>query len=138
MFASMDEYRERARHIHEILLRIASQESLRIGFPSPRLIDEAYPLLRQYDFKKPLLAPKKEWTRRAIIFEPKAYELLWPHVELEFIVDGSIRFFNGAGDPRRANSVLAHLEARLPKIYWSIDLSDRFDEFSEVFGRIRR
>lgn len=88
MFASMDEYRERARRVHEILLRIASQESLRIGFPSPRLIDEAYFLLRQNDFKKPLLASKKEWTRRAIIFEPKAYEFLWPHVELEFIVDG--------------------------------------------------
>ena len=135
MFPSMDEYRDRARQIHEILFRIASNDSLRIGFPSPRLIDEAYAVLQRYRFKKPFLASKKEWTRRAIIFEPKAYEFLWPHVELEFIVGGAVHFFSGVGKPRRKNPALAHLEGKLPEIYWSIDLGNRFDEFSEVFGR---
>ena len=135
MIPSMDEYRERARQIHEILFRIASKESLRVGFPSARLIDEAYAVLQRYGFKKPLFASKKEWTRRAIVFEPTAYEFLWPHIELEFIVDGAVRFFSGVGKPRRNNPALTHLEAQLPEIYWSIDLGNRFDEFSKVIGR---
>lgn len=133
MFTSMDEYQAQARRIHEILYRIASKESLRIGFPTRSLIDDAYEVLQTYGFRKPLLAPKKKWTRSAIILEPKVYEFLWPHVELEFIVDGRIRFFSGIGQPRRKNPALAYLYATLP-IYWSIDLGNRFDEFSEAFG----
>jgi hypothetical protein len=133
MSPSIDAYRGRARQIHEILFRIASHDSLRIGFPSRRLVDEAYAELLRYHFKKPFFASKKQWTRRAIIFEPQAYEFLWPHVELEFIVDGAVLFFSGVGKPRRNNPGLAPLEARLPEIYWSIDLDNRFDEFSEVF-----
>jgi hypothetical protein len=123
---------DRARQIHEVLLRIASRESLRIGFPSPSLIDEAFVLLQRHRFRKPLLASKKEWTRRAIIFEPNVYQYLWPHVELEFVVEGEIRFFNGAGKPRRFNPALAHIEALGSEVYWSIDLNDHYPEFAET------
>lgn len=119
--------------IHQIILEIASRESVRIGFPSRRLIDEAFAALHRLNFRKPLLASKKEWTRRAIIFEPKAYQFLWPHVELEFIVDGDVRFFSGVGRPRRHNPALAHIEALAPEIYWSIDLNDHYPEFSDFF-----
>jgi hypothetical protein len=128
----MKEYWDRARQIHEVLLSIASRESLRIGFPSPRLIDEAFAVLQHHQFRKPLFASKKEWTRRAIIFEPKVYQYLWPHVELEFVVDGEVRFFNGVGKPRRSNPALAHLDALGPEVYWSIDLNGHYPEFAEI------
>src|SRR5687768_13272237 len=110
----MEEYRNRANKIHQIILEIASRESVRIGFPSPRLVDEAFAALQRLKFRKPLLVSKKEWTRRAIIFEPKAYQFLWPHVELEFVVQGDVQFFSGVGGRRRHNPALAHIEALAP------------------------
>jgi hypothetical protein len=132
----MKEYWDRATQIHALILGIASRESLQIGFPSPRLIDEAFAALHRLRFRKPLLVSKKEWTRRAIIFEPKVYQYLWPHVELEFIVDGHVRFYSGVGKPRRHNPALAHIEALTPKIYWCIDLNDHYSEFSEVIETV--
>ena len=131
----MREYWDRACQIHEVLLRIASRESLRVGFQSPRLIDEAFALLQRHQFRKPLLASKKEWTRRAIIFEPKVYQYLWPHVELEFVLDGKLRFFNGVGKPRRVNPALANIEALAPEVYWCIDLNGHYPEFAEIIER---
>lgn len=131
MTSRIDEAIQNALQIHRILLRIASEDSLRIGFRSSRLIEEAYAELRRFRYRKPLLASKKEWVRRAIIFEPRAYEFLWYRVELEFLVDGQVRFFDGSGH-RRRNPDMASLEAKLAEIYWSIDLGDRFDEFSKV------
>jgi hypothetical protein len=132
MLPNFDEVREQTRQVHKTILEIASKETISVGFRSSRLVEEAFSELQRFKFKKPWLASKREWTRRAIIFEPQVYEFLWHRVELEFIVDGGIRFFSGIGKPRR-NPDLAHIEAHLPEVYWSIDLNNHFEKFSELF-----
>ena len=133
-FQATDDFRCRARSIQAAIRRIAEAEPVVVGFPSPSLIADAFAALKGLGLRKPLFASRKEWTRKAIVFEPKAYELLWPHVELEFVVDGSLRVFSGLGAPRRDNPLLAAIETRLPPIYWDIRLEERYPAFEQLFA----
>jgi hypothetical protein len=125
----MTDQRARVQRLSLVLRSVAAAGPLRVGFPSPGRVGEAYELLRGYGFRKPWFKSRREWARSAIL-EPAVYEAVWPHVQLECIVAGTVRYFSGSGSRRRANPNVAALEARLPRILWSIDLGLEYQAFA--------
>ena len=126
----IDESMERAVRIHEVILAIARNEEIIVGFPNRWIYKDAYSTLRRMMFKKPFFQSKREWTRSAIVFEPDAYKYVCPHVELEFFVDNQSLFFNGAGFRLRKDSfVHARLHSLGPPTYWIIQLGPHIGKF---------
>jgi len=112
---------ERARAINAVLRQIANGNDLVVGFPSLAVIPDAYAALGRLGLKDRWYESAKEWTRRTIVSERRAYEYLWPHVELELVIGGRVQVFLGNGMRKRADSpVHAVLAARLPPVYWQI------------------
>jgi hypothetical protein len=127
----MSEQRAKVEKLGAIIRSVAAAGTLRVGFPGAARAAEAYEALRSHGFRKPWLKSWKEWTRSAIL-DPKVYEVVWPHVEFQCIVAGSIQFFSGSGGRRRSNPNLVALESRLPPILWSIDLGLDYLTFSDA------
>lgn len=123
---------EQSSTIHEIILNVASSETLVVGFPSKTIYRVAYRKLCDMRFRKPFFASRREWTRRAIVFEPNVYRYMAPHVELEFISEDSLVYYNGTGVRIRNTIHESEFAQMRPPTYWVICLGGNLNKFEGI------
>lgn len=95
---SLEEYNNRALKLHSIIRANRENPEIRMGVPSVRNWDELAIKLKRGFFRKPLLTSSRTWVRNIVLEDPKAFAFLAPHIRLELIVDGKLRYWDGWGN----------------------------------------
>jgi hypothetical protein len=97
IIGSLEEDHNRALKLHSIISANRENPNIRMGVPFVRYWDELANKLERGFFRKPLLVNARSWVRNIVLEDPKAFACLAPHIRLELIVDGKLRYWSGWG-----------------------------------------
>jgi hypothetical protein len=131
---SMDEYKKRALKIHAIICSNQDHPDFRMGVLSVTYWDTLARLLRDGFFRKPLLKGNRAWVRELVVADPEAFAFLAPHIKLEFVIDGHLRYWNGWGNEITGdqNDPLDFLKAKLGPYLLEFLLGDNSKKFKGI------
>ena len=107
-----------------------------MGVPSAMNWDALAQRLREGFFRKPFLKNNRSWVRQLVIADPEAFAFLAPHIKLELIVNGHLRYWDGWGNEitRDENNPLDFLKDKMVPHLLEFLLGDNAKMFTGILN----